>query len=192
MFIVSICFRRPYYRLSGGKCGNSIVAADDSVGVSPRRLTAQRESIGGSFFAKRPWQREFAGMKRVGAVLTIGILGGVFLFSGASLPSPARAAAVQSSDLPDGSGKALVSENCSSCHGLELVTAQRRSPEDWEQVVNRMITNGNVLTEDQHKEVVAYLGTYLAKEPRPGAAPISASGASGVAAAPPAPNSKEK
>jgi mono/diheme cytochrome c family protein len=95
-------------------------------------------------------------MKLVKASLALGVLGGSILF--------ALGASAQSSELPDGPGKALASENCSACHGLELVTAQRRSPEEWEQVVNRMIANGDTLTEDQYNEVVAYLGTYLGPE----------------------------
>ena len=93
-------------------------------------------------------------MKRVGAFLTVGILAGTVLFA-------AGGVSAQSADLPEGPGKAFATENCSGCHGLELVTAQRRSSEEWEQVVNRMIANGDTLTEEQYKELVDYLGTHL-------------------------------
>lgn len=122
--------------------------------------------------------------KRVKA-LAMGFAGGSLLLVGGSLLFPAVGANAQSSGgLPDGPGKALAAENCSACHGIELVTAQRRSSEEWKEVVNRMISNGDTLTEDQYNEVVTYLGTYLGKEPATGAVPTSASAASGKASGP--------
>ncbi len=96
-------------------------------------------------------------MKCLKAVFTLGVAGVSILFPlGVSAQAP---------ELPDGPGKALVSENCTGCHAMELITSQRRSPEEWGEVVNRMIANGDSLSEDQYKEVVTYLGTYLGKAP---------------------------
>ncbi len=89
--------------------------------------------------------------------------------------TPANA---QSADLPEGPGKALVQESCTTCHGADLVTAQRRSPDEWTEVVNRMVGNGAQLTEEQNKAVLAYLGTYLGKGAPTGAAGSSAADAS--------------
>ena len=89
--------------------------------------------------------------------------------------SPASA---QSADLPDGPGKALVQQSCTNCHGADLITAQRRSPDEWTEVVNRMVGNGASLTEEQNNAVLAYLGTYLGKGSTAGAAPSSSGGAS--------------
>ncbi|MEO6103885.1 MAG: hypothetical protein ABIP44_09645, partial [Pseudoxanthomonas sp.] len=44
------------------------------------------------------------------------------------------------------------------------------------EVVGRMISNGDTLTEDQYNEVVAYLGTYLGTAPIAAAEPASAHG----------------
>ena len=107
-------------------------------------------------------------MKYCRSALTLGIVGvGAALF-------PLRAVDAQSTELPEGPGRAVLLENCTACHGAEQITAQRRSSDEWEQVVNRMIGNGASLTDDQYKEVVAYLGTYLGKAAASGAAPASA------------------
>jgi mono/diheme cytochrome c family protein len=122
-------------------------------------------------------------VKRAKAV-AMGVAGGSLLLIGGSLLIPAVGASAQSSGgLPDGPGKALAAENCSSCHGIELVTAQRRTSEEWKDVVNRMISNGDTLTEEQYNEVVTYLATYLGKDPASGAVPASASAASDNASA---------
>ena len=111
----------------------------------------------------------------VRALLTMSVLGGCVLLLGGGILLPTSGASAQSADLPEGPGKAFAVENCSACHGLEIVTAQRRSSDEWQEVVNRMITNGDDMTEDQYTEVVAYLGTYLGTEPVSGVAPTSAS-----------------
>jgi mono/diheme cytochrome c family protein len=104
-------------------------------------------------------------MKRAYA-LTIGLVSGCILI-------PIGVATAQSAELPDGPGKAFAAENCGACHGLELVTAQRRSRDEWEEVLNRMIANGDSLTEDQYNEVLVYLATYLGTEPALGAVSTS-------------------
>ncbi len=112
-------------------------------------------------------------MKCLKAVFTLGAAGASILFPlGVSAQAP---------ELPDGPGKAFVSENCTGCHASELITAQRRTPEEWGDVVSRMIANGDSLTEDQYKEVVTYLGTYLGKTSAAGAAPAPAGAGSDAA-----------
>jgi competence protein ComEA len=74
-------------------------------------------------------------------------------------------------DLPEAPGKMQIVESCTQCHGVDVL-AQRRSPEEWSQVVSRMIGNGASLTDDQYKTVLTYLSTNLAHpEGAPAAAP---------------------
>ncbi|MGI4877998.1 MAG: hypothetical protein ACRYG4_11005 [Janthinobacterium lividum] len=68
----------------------------------------------------------------------------------------------QTAELPEGPGKSVVMENCTACHGAEVIKAKRRSPDEWDQVVNRMLSNGAVLTDDQQNTVLTYLKKYLA------------------------------
>ena len=67
-------------------------------------------------------------------------------------------------DLPDAPGKQQVIESCTQCHGVDVI-AQRRSPDEWLQVVSLMVGNGASLTDDQYKTVVSYLSTNLALSP---------------------------
>ncbi len=114
-------------------------------------------------------------VKSARALVAMGVLG-VSLVVGGSIFLPAGGANAQAAGLPDGPGRAFATENCSACHGIELVTAQRRTAEEWEQIVNRMIANGDTLTQDEYNEVVAYLGTYMGKDVVAAAEPASATG----------------
>lgn len=112
-------------------------------------------------------------LRRVKAFLAMGVLSGSIAGLVGSIFIPVGDASAQSPGLPEGPGKAFATQNCGSCHGLELLTAQRRSTEEWEEVVNRMIANGDTLNEDQYNEVIAYLGTYLGNEAVSSVAPTS-------------------
>lgn len=105
-------------------------------------------------------------MKRSRTVLAFGLagVGIVAALSGASAQST----------LPDGPGKEVVEQNCVACHGLEVVTAQRRTPDGWVEIVNTMVGNGASLTDDQYKQVVAYLQTHLGPVSGSTAAPVTA------------------
>ncbi|MDO6415183.1 hypothetical protein Q4F19_12395 [Sphingomonas sp. BIUV-7] len=83
----------------------------------------------------------------------------------------ASAVIAEGVDLPEAPGKAQVKESCAGCHGVDVIVAQRRSPDEWSQVVSRMVGNGASLTDDQYKAVVAYLSKNLA---RPESAPTAA------------------
>ena len=96
-------------------------------------------------------------MKRLQAILIAGALS-------ASALVPLGIASAQSSGLPEGPGKVFAQQNCSGCHSIDLVTAQRRTPDEWEEILNRMIANGDSLSDEQYDEVLGYLGTYLGKD----------------------------
>lgn len=91
----------------------------------------------------------------------------------------AGAVIAQSPELPEGPGKTIILESCSACHGVDVITAQRRSPEEWAQVVDRMVGNGASLSDAQYKAVVAYLGTSLGTTPAAGSAAAGAAPAAG-------------
>jgi mono/diheme cytochrome c family protein len=94
------------------------------------------------------------------ALISAFAVAGVLLTAGAVI--------AQSSELPEGPGKAIILENCTACHGVEQITAQKRSPEEWGQVVDRMVGNGAALNDEQYKTVVSYLGTYMNSKSTPG------------------------
>jgi cytochrome c553 len=64
-------------------------------------------------------------------------------------------------ELPDGQGKTVVQSACTQCHGLDVILSQRRSREDWTEVVTTMVGNGLQLSDDDYNQVIEYLATYL-------------------------------
>jgi cytochrome c5 len=54
-------------------------------------------------------------------------------------------------------GKAVFQDTCGNCHDLAVTTDQRKSREDWNTTVTRMVSNGAPLSDDQVAQVVDYL-----------------------------------
>jgi mono/diheme cytochrome c family protein len=67
--------------------------------------------------------------------------------------------------LPDGKGKAEFVHNCTACHGADMVTAVKKTPEDWRKSVDEMAARGTDGTKEDLDNVVLYLDTYFAKKP---------------------------
>ena len=87
------------------------------------------------------------------------------LLGGLSLASAAGA-----QDLPPGAGHEMVQTACTTCHGADVIVSQRRSADEWKDVVSRMVGNGAPLADDQFAVVVKYLSDTLGPE---GAAPVA-------------------
>lgn len=62
-------------------------------------------------------------------------------------------------ELPDGQGKELVQGGCALCHGLDRVADTKRTKDQWQNIVNRMMFFGAPISADQASTVVAYLST---------------------------------
>ena len=65
-------------------------------------------------------------------------------------------------DLPDGKGKAEFVHNCTACHRADMVTAVKKTPEDWRKSVDDMAARGADGTKEDLDNVVLYLDTYFA------------------------------
>ena len=63
--------------------------------------------------------------------------------------------------LPPGAGKTIVETRCTQCHGLDLIVAQRLSPQGWKEIIFRMIEGGAVVSDAELKSVQTYLSTAL-------------------------------
>jgi competence ComEA-like helix-hairpin-helix protein len=75
-------------------------------------------------------------------------------------PSILYLALVLASDentLPPGEGQAIVQQKCSSCHALKVVTGKRASRQQWSTIVDRMITRGADVSEDDIDTLLDYL-----------------------------------
>ena len=62
----------------------------------------------------------------------------------------------------DAPGREQLMAACTRCHGLDIVMNQRRTPQEWAQVMNTMIGSGLELTDVEYRSVLAYLTENLA------------------------------
>ena len=70
---------------------------------------------------------------------------------------PASGGDERAGGLPDGPGKEVVASVCTQCHGLDNVTTLRLAPEEWEGLVNDMISRGAPAFGDQYQIITQYL-----------------------------------
>ena len=54
-------------------------------------------------------------------------------------------------------GATLLEERCTQCHGLERTTQKRKTREEWEKTVVRMVSKGTNLTDDEQRTLIDYL-----------------------------------
>ena len=78
--------------------------------------------------------------------------------------------AAQNAALPEGDGKAIVTNACASCHDFSLITAKTATRDEWSGIVDRMKSYGTVLDAKQTTTVVDYLAKSFAPK---GAAPAA-------------------
>jgi len=55
--------------------------------------------------------------------------------------------------------KSLVDSKCSLCHTLDRVYGATKSQAEWETTVDRMKTNGLVVTDEEYTTIVEFLGS---------------------------------
>jgi mono/diheme cytochrome c family protein len=68
--------------------------------------------------------------------------------------APAPAAATQA---PAADGQALLEDRCSSCHSADRVRSEKKSGDEWQSTVSRMVGKGAELTEAEQAVLVDYL-----------------------------------
>jgi cytochrome c551/c552 len=89
----------------------------------------------------------------IGAALAALAITGAALAQGAPAPTPASAFAQD----PDMVG--LVQRDCVGCHAIETVIGRGRTPDEWQEVIDRMVDHGMSASEVE----LAQIKTYLAK-----------------------------
>ena len=63
--------------------------------------------------------------------------------------------------LPDGPGKALVTERCLLCHGAGMIAQQRKDAAAWGRTVTQMRAWGTPIQDQDQALVVAYLTSHF-------------------------------
>ena len=76
------------------------------------------------------------------------------------------AGAAQEPELPDGEGKRILVDSCTSCHGLDYVAKLRGyyTREQWRDVVNTMVEYGTKLEKKEEEVLVDYLTQHFGKK----------------------------
>lgn len=92
----------------------------------------------------------------IGAALAALALAGAALAQAPTLaPTPAPAPAfAQDQDMVG-----LVQRDCVGCHAIETVTGKGRTPDEWQEVIARMVDHGMSASDVE----LAQIKTYLAK-----------------------------
>ena len=68
---------------------------------------------------------------------------------------------LQAQEMPDGPGKATVEKICTACHDLGPISSMNGGRDIWQSVVDDMKVRGADGTEQDFKDIVAYLGKYM-------------------------------
>ncbi len=90
------------------------------------------------------------------------------------------------SGLPEGPGKTVVERMCTTCHGLNVVTGQRMTKQEWADQVDDMVARGAIGSDADIRQVVDYLSRNFGKgKPPASEAKPAAEAASSVEAASP-------
>lgn len=82
-------------------------------------------------------------------------------------PLPHQPPPVPESVLPAGENRDLVVQMCTSCHPADLVAAQRRTRQDWDDTMARMIKRGAIPTDAQKALILDYLNTHVGSDSPP-------------------------
>jgi hypothetical protein len=85
-------------------------------------------------------------------------------------------------DLPDGKGKDQVMVYCTTCHAISIVTAQRKSTQQWGDTVEMMMSRGAQVTEEDYPVVVEYLGANFSEQASGKAPTVATMAPTGAAA----------
>ena len=90
---------------------------------------------------------------------------------------PASPALAQD-ELPDSPGKAELVQVCTQCHAIGIVIQQDHAPDEWDELMQRMVGMGAPATPEQQKAILAYLKkNFVRRAPAAAVGPARAPGA---------------
>ena len=72
---------------------------------------------------------------------------------------------------PAPDAKVILEAACTACHGLDFITSKRKSHDDWDATVHRMMDKGADLDADAATLVIDYLAKTYPREEPPAASP---------------------
>lgn len=96
----------------------------------------------------------------LGVVSVVAACGGRTETPTPSAVAPSPEPTLSASPVLPADGATLLRERCTGCHGLERVEGTRKTPEEWEQTVDRMIRRGAKLSEAERAVLIEYLAAH--------------------------------
>jgi len=75
----------------------------------------------------------------------------------ATAPTATMAPAATTAPTDGGDGEALLNDRCTKCHNLTRVMNAKKTAEEWEKTVTRMVSKGAKLTNEEQQVLVDYL-----------------------------------
>ncbi len=70
--------------------------------------------------------------------------------------------------LPRAPARDLFVRVCTKCHAADVVTAKRHTPEEWDDLIGKMVDRGAMATEDEQERIFEYLVRFYGKSPAAG------------------------
>jgi cytochrome c5 len=95
-------------------------------------------------------------MKLAFAVFAISCLAGI----GAAFAAPAAP-----SDAAAADAKALMETSCTMCHDIGTITSARHSEAEWDETLDRMVSNGAAISSADKAKLEAYLSATYSDKP---------------------------
>jgi cytochrome c5 len=59
--------------------------------------------------------------------------------------------------LPAAPDRDLLVRVCTSCHAPEIVVANRHTPEEWDDIIAKMVDHGAQATDEEQQRILTYL-----------------------------------
>ena len=94
-------------------------------------------------------------------LVSILIAGTAVAQKNAVTPHPSDPVTAKSSAHQGDADFALVQSHCSSCHTLDQVTAARKSSDEWDETMDRMVDHGMQITPEDRKRITDYLSAHF-------------------------------
>jgi len=86
----------------------------------------------------------------------------------------AAAAFAHQDALPEGEGRAVVEMACTSrCHGANVVQRAKRTPAQWQGMLDLMIDRGALVKDEDYDAILAYLARHLLATVNINVAPVA-------------------
>jgi hypothetical protein len=67
----------------------------------------------------------------------------------------------QTAALPDDPRRALIVRVCTGCHPPEIIAQKRRSADEWDDLIAKMVDRGAAASEQEQQQILEYLVKYF-------------------------------